>query len=269
MKICFVIPTLTSGGAERVAVTVLSALDGTRHQRTLYLFSAADAVYFERLDPRVQVVVARQRSWPARLLELTRFLRQTRPDIVMPFLSYFITAIAASLAGGHARVIFNQGTPTSGFLDDPDFGWRRPLRRRVFAAMTRWFYRRATAVVVTSQGVADDLAVRYGVPRDKLIVVHNPVDVDAIGRAASSAVDAPADGPLLAAAGRLAGVKNYPLLLETLAQLAEARPGFSVTVPIAARSSGWPPVSAWPRASASGDFKPTRGSSSRARTSSC
>ena len=57
MKICFVIPTLTSGGAERVAVTVLSALDGTRHQRTLYLFSAADAVYFERLDPRVRVVV--------------------------------------------------------------------------------------------------------------------------------------------------------------------------------------------------------------------
>jgi glycosyltransferase involved in cell wall biosynthesis len=222
MKICFVIPTLTSGGAERVAVTVLSALDGTRHQRTLYLFSAADAVYFERLDPRVQVVVARQRSWPARLLELTRFLRQTRPEIVMPFLSYFITATAASLAGGHARVIFNQGTPTSGFLDDPDFSWRRPLRRRVFAAMTRWFYRRATAVVVTSQGVADDLAVRYDVPRDKLIVVHNPVDVDAIGRAASSVVDAPADGPLLAAAGRLAGVKNYPLLLETLAQLAEA-----------------------------------------------
>ena len=29
----------------------------------------------------------------------------------------------------------------------------------LFAAMTRWFYRRADAVVVTSQGVADDLAV--------------------------------------------------------------------------------------------------------------
>ena len=29
VKICFVIPTLTSGGAERVAVTVLSGLDGT------------------------------------------------------------------------------------------------------------------------------------------------------------------------------------------------------------------------------------------------
>lgn len=223
MKICFVIPTLTGGGAERVAVTVLSALDGDRHQRTLYLFSAADAVYVERLDPRVRVVVARQRSWPARLVELTRFLKQTRPDIVMPFLSYFITAIAASLAGGDTRVIFNQGTPTSGFLDDPDFGWRRPLRRRVFAALTRWFYRRATAVVVTSQGVADDLAVGYGVPRDKLIVVHNPVDVDAIVHAASSAADMPTERPLLAAAGRLAGVKNYPLLLETLAQLSGAQ----------------------------------------------
>ena len=50
MKICFVIPTLTGGGAERVAVTVLSAL--SRHERTLYLFSDADAVYLDRAaDP--------------------------------------------------------------------------------------------------------------------------------------------------------------------------------------------------------------------------
>jgi hypothetical protein len=50
VKICFVIPTLTSGGAERVAVTVLSALDGARHERVLYLFSAKNAVYLDRVD---------------------------------------------------------------------------------------------------------------------------------------------------------------------------------------------------------------------------
>ena len=61
MKICFVIPSLTSGGAERVAVTVLSALD--RYERVLYIFSAADGVYFDRIAPGVQVVIARERSW--------------------------------------------------------------------------------------------------------------------------------------------------------------------------------------------------------------
>ncbi len=219
MKVCFVIPTLTSGGAERVAVTVLSALD-PRHERVLYLFSSADGVYFDRIAPGVRVVIARERSWIGRLVELARFLKSFQPDVVMPFLSYFITAIAVWMARTSARLIFNQGTPTTGFLDDADFGWRDPLRRRLFAAMTRWFYRRADAVVVTSQGVADDLATSYGVPRRQMRILHNPVDLQAIAEASHQPVEAePSAGPLLVAVGRLASVKGYPLLIEAVARL--------------------------------------------------
>ena len=139
MKICFVIPSLTSGGAERVAMTVLSALDAARHERVLYLFSGERGVYFDRVAPDVRVVIASRRSWPGRLWELVRFLRATRPDVVMPFLSYFITATAVWLSRIPARVIFNQGTPTTGFLDDPDFAWRRPWKRRLFSLVTRGF----------------------------------------------------------------------------------------------------------------------------------
>ena len=227
MKICFIIPSLSGGGAERVAVTVLSALDGTRHERVLYLFSGADGVYFDRIAPGIRVVIAARRSWAGRLWELASFLRASRPDIVMPFLSYFITAIAVRLAGVSSRVVFNQGTPTTGFLDDPDFAWRPPWRRRAFAVLTRFFYGRAAAVVVTSQGVADDLVANYGVPRSKIRVLHNPVDLEAIAAAAGQPVehrDAAEEHPLVAAAGRLAGVKNYPLLLDAVAALKSDTP---------------------------------------------
>ena len=75
MKICFIIPTLSGGGAERVAVTVLGALDGTRHERMLYLFSGADGAYFDRIAPGIRVVIAERRSWAGRLWELAAFLR--------------------------------------------------------------------------------------------------------------------------------------------------------------------------------------------------
>ncbi len=227
MKICFVIPSLSGGGAERVAVTVLSALDGARHERMLYLFSGADGVYFDRIAPGIRVVIAERRSWAGRLWELASFLRSSRPDIVMPFLSYFITAMAARLAGVSSRVVFNQGTPTTGFLDDADFAWQKPWRRRVFAAVTRIFYARADAVVVTSEGVADDLVANYEVPRSKIRVLHNPVDLDAIVAAAATPTaggDLAHDHPVVAAAGRLAGVKNYPLLLDAIAELSKATP---------------------------------------------
>jgi glycosyltransferase involved in cell wall biosynthesis len=226
VKICFVIPTLTSGGAERVAVTVLSALDEARHERVLYVFSLENAVYRDRIAPGIRVVVAQQASWLGRMRELAAFLRAFNPDVVMPFLSYFITAIAVKVAGVRSIVIFNQGTPTSGFLDDPDFSWRQPLRRKAFAAMTRFFYRRAHAVVATSQGVADDLTTNYGVPRDRIRVLHNPVDLDAIAQQSAEPIppELTSDRPVVAAAGRLANVKNYPLLIAAVAELAPTTP---------------------------------------------
>jgi glycosyltransferase involved in cell wall biosynthesis len=226
VKICVVIPSLAGGGAERVAVTVLSALDPSRYERVLYLFSG-EGVYFDRLDPGVQVVVAKQRSWQARMRELARFLRAARPDIVMPFLSYFITASAARWAGSRARIVFNQGTPTTGFLNDPDFSWRGPVRRRVFAAVTRFFYTRADAVVVTSEGVGNDLVTRYGVPREKIRVLHNPVDLSAITHLATESIaDAvlPPTRPVIVSAGRLAAVKNYPLLIDAVSELSKHIP---------------------------------------------
>ena len=140
-------------------------------------------MYLDRVAPGIRVVVAQQRSWFGRLRELASFLREFQPDVVMPFLSYFITAMAVRLAGVSSIVIFNQGTPTSGFLDDPDFHWKRPVRRRVFALMTRFFFRRADGIVATSEGVAEDLVANYAVPRSKIRVLHNPVDLDAIAQA--------------------------------------------------------------------------------------
>ena len=40
-RVCFVIPSLAGGGAERVAVQVLNALDRSRWDRLLFLFERA------------------------------------------------------------------------------------------------------------------------------------------------------------------------------------------------------------------------------------
>ena len=225
MKVCFVLPSLAGGGAERAAVIVLSGLDRTRHQRTLYLFSG-EGVYFDQVSPDVRIVTASKTGRVGRLLELASFLRAERPDVLMPFMSYFTTAIAAIISGVKSRVVFNQGTPMTGFLEDPDFSWQRPWRRRLFAALTRLFYGRASAVVVTSHGMAADLMSNYGIAGSKIRVLPNPVDIAGVAAAAAEPIDdaIDADTPVVAAAGRLAGVKNYPLLIDAVASLAAEQP---------------------------------------------
>ena len=76
-------------------------------------------------------------------------------------------------------------------------------------------------MLVTSQGVADDLVNRFGVSREHVDVVHNPVDLDAIATGVAGPAP-PGDRwphPAIVAAGRLAEAKNYPLLIDAVALL--------------------------------------------------
>ena len=227
-KVCFALPSLAGGGAERTAVQILNAVDGERWERSLYLF-AREGPYLSDVSSSIQIAGGGGGSSRiGRWLALRRFILDVRPDVVVAFLSYFSVLCAVRAAGVGARVVFDQGTPLSEFLQDADYRWSRPLDRRVFAAATRFGYAAADLVVTTSRGVADDLVKSFGVKRERVRVVHNPVDLDGIAAAASQPID-PAHAalwrpPVIVAAGRLADVKNYPLLIEAFGLVRQRTP---------------------------------------------
>jgi glycosyltransferase involved in cell wall biosynthesis len=219
-KICFVLPSLNGGGAERAAVNILNALDPVRWDRSMYLFRR-EGPYLAELDPSIRLVSGDVDSRSGRWLALRRFLRATRPELVVSFMSYFTVLSAARAAGVGARVVFNLQTPMSAFLEDADYHWRQPWHRHAFELVTRVGYRLVDAIVATSAGVADDLVARFGVARDRISVLHNPVDLASIATAADEPLDRAHDWlwsrPVIVAAGRLADAKNYPLLLDAFA----------------------------------------------------
>jgi glycosyltransferase involved in cell wall biosynthesis len=221
-KVCFVLPSLNGGGAERAAVHILNALDPIVWDRSMYLFRREGA-YLDAVDGAITLSSGDERSRLGRWTALRRYFVATRPDLIVSFLTYLSVLSAASAARIGARVIFNQQTPISAFLTDRDYHWRRPWHRRVFSWASRRGYRRADAIVATSTGVADDLSRAFGVAADRIHVVHNPIDLEAIARAASEPLDAVHEAawehPVIVAAGRLADAKNYPLLIEALALL--------------------------------------------------
>jgi glycosyltransferase involved in cell wall biosynthesis len=219
-RVCFVLPSLAGGGAERAAVQILNALDGHVWDRSMYLFKR-EGPYLNEVDGGVRVVAGDQTPRRRRVTGLRQFIRTEKPDVVMVFLSYFsvMAAVRAALRG--TRVIFNQQTPISAFLADADYRWRLPIRRRLFTWLARLSYPNADAVVATSHGVADELRDRFGVAEEHLHVVPNPVDLKRIDAAMKEPLDAAHDAvwtrPAVVAAGRLADAKNYPLMLDAFA----------------------------------------------------
>jgi glycosyltransferase involved in cell wall biosynthesis len=226
-RICFVLPSLNGGGAERAAVQILNGLDAARWDRSMFLF-AREGPYLSEVSSSIPVYGAGTTSRSGRWQALRRHVVEHRPDLVMAFLSYFTTLSAVRAANVGAKVAFNQQTPMSAFLTDRDYHWRRGWHKAVFSAVTRVGYAAADLIVATSEGVAVDLTRSFGVSPDQIRVLANPVDLDRVRAAVAEPVDdtllPPGDGPLIVAAGRLAEAKNYPLLIDALGMLRERLP---------------------------------------------
>lgn len=222
LKVVFVLPSLHGGGAERAAVTLLAGLPQAAYDLTLYLF-AREGPYLSHVPSHVQLVVGSP-GRAGRLLALRRFIAREQPDIVVSFLSHFTVYAAVRSAGTHTRYVVSQQTPLSGFLQDADYHWRRPTHRRVFETVARAAYPGVDLIAATSAGVADDLVTNFGVRREQIAIVHNPVDVSAVESSAAEPLDRALqiddDVPTIVTAGRLADAKNLPLLVASLEVLA-------------------------------------------------
>src|SRR6478752_4275816 len=221
-KVCFVLPSLNGGGAERAAVQILNSLDADRWDRSMFLF-AREGPYLSELDPSIQLLSADVSSRWSRWRALRSHVARERPSIVMAFLSYFSVLSASRFANTGAKVVFNLQTPMSAFLTDADYHWRRGGHKAAFSSATRIAYGAADLIIATSHGVAADLTASFGIDPAGIEVIANPVDLDRVRAAAAEPIDEgvlPAgDGPLIVAAGRLAEAKNYPLMIEAFAAL--------------------------------------------------
>ena len=226
-RICFVLPSLNGGGAERAAVQILNGLDPARWHRSMFLF-AREGPYLAEVDPDVVITSADTASRFAKWNALRSFIAAERPDIVMAFLSFFSVLGAARAAHSGAKVIFNLQTPMSAFLTDADYHWRNRGHKSAFAAVARIGYAATDLIVATSRGVADDLTAEFGIDPDRIEVLANPVDLERVRAAAAEPIDdnvlPPGPGPLIVAAGRLADAKNYPLMIESFALLRQQLP---------------------------------------------
>jgi glycosyltransferase involved in cell wall biosynthesis len=89
------------------------------------------------------------------------------------------------------------------------------------AAVQRWLHRRATHVTAVSEAVAGTV-VAFGVPRERITVIPNGVDMARFDGAGADrgALGAANGEPVVGSVGCLAARKDYATLLDALARMA-------------------------------------------------
>jgi glycosyltransferase involved in cell wall biosynthesis len=210
-RVAFIINSLAGGGAEKVMCTLLrsSRFEGQEVDISLILLDDEPAAYEPPDWLRVMQLNSRQ-SFIRSLVLLIGALRTIRPDVTLSFLT---RANVASLIACHLlgipSIISERVNTSSHFSGGAG------------ATVSRWLvrstYHWARRIIAVSPGVAGDLSTSFGVPPDKLVVIANPIDVEAIQQLAGADSEIP-DGPITVAMGRFVPNKNFSLLIDGFAQ---------------------------------------------------
>ena len=207
--VALVLPSFAGGGAERVALSLISglapegvaivALDSRGPLRSL----APEGVEIADLDrPRLR------HAWPA----LLRRLRSMRPAVVLSTFGHVNLALLAMrplLTTGTRLVIREANTPSLALRRE-----RVPapaLMRRAY----RLLYPTADLVLCQHRSMAEEMRTRFGVPAERAVVLPNPVDSARVR--AEPPHREPGSGRRFVAAGRLTHQKGFDRLVDMVA----------------------------------------------------
>jgi glycosyltransferase involved in cell wall biosynthesis len=151
---------------------------------------------------------------------LARYLRAERPAALFAAMPVpnLLAIWARRLAGVPTRVLVSERNTLSAMI-----GGSRRWRDRHLPALLGHAYRLADGIVAVSDGVADDLARRSGLPRGRITTVYNPVVTPELAALAAQPVAhrwfVPGAPPVVLGVGSLSPRKDFTTLVRAFARL--------------------------------------------------
>lgn len=222
-KVVFLVTHPSAGGVQELWVNLAEGFRARGHEvRLMALYPARGREMRETPAdiPWHCLAPAKPRVAPILLLRLARAFRRLQPDIVftaMPFANV-LAPIAASIAGGRARIVTSHHSPA-----DTHGRW---LDRIDAMTGSRG---RVRAIVSVSDSVKASLAGKPAAYLAKCVTIHNalpPRIEELIGELAPRGPRRPSGQGKVIATGRLSAQKNY----ETLLMAARHLPEFTITI---------------------------------------
>jgi glycosyltransferase involved in cell wall biosynthesis len=228
IRLLYVVANFVTGGAERHLLEMWRRIDRTRFDVRAAVLKREGAFTprFESLGiPITDLEVGRRIYDPSGirgLLRLVSLVREFRPDIIHGYL--FGPNLFAALAGRAC------GVPVVCVAKRNVDAFESPRQ----IAIQRLAHRMATHVTAVSREVGES-SVALGIPRERVTVIENGVDV---GRFDPDAAPVPVPGlparrngvPLIGSVGCLAPRKDFGTLLEALARLRSAGAEFRCAI---------------------------------------
>lgn len=211
-KIMILVPTLQTGGQERIAVNTANTLKN-RYNVTVVIFNSEDAVY----HPDCQIISLNMPAADGKMKKALNALRRAKAlkrlkrelgiDITISFgMTANLTNILSSGQGKTVARISSYGE----VLDNP---------------LCRFTYGRSDRIICSTRAMEDRLKELFPNCREKSHVIFNPIDIAALLEKGSVPVDDYTFSPhTIVSHGRLHEIKNYPRLIRAFSLVRQSVP---------------------------------------------
>ncbi|MCE2424531.1 MAG: glycosyltransferase [Pseudomonadales bacterium] len=216
-------PSLGGGGAERAILDIARGLAERGVPADLVLVRA-EGPYLDLLPGHVRLVDLAARRALTSLVPLISYLRKRNPDVLI------ITLPETNVVGMMARWLSKVKVPVilrraSNFTMEYTHG---SPKMRLTLLIEKLFMPAATAIVVNSPGVAEDLRRRVPLAARLVHVIHNPVVWGDHRQKSALPVEHhwfdDAHVPIILCVGRLSPPKDLATVLHAFARLVSSRP---------------------------------------------
>lgn len=222
-QIAIFIPSLTGGGAERVMVALANGFTARGIAVDLVLASA-NGPYLKDVSASVRVMDFKRGRVLSSILPLANYLKFHQPLAMISAMGHanIVAVCARWISGVPTPLVVTEHANVTRALSETSRLWQY-----LMPVMMRWTYCHAEYIVTVSSGVADDLATVISVPRDRIQVIYNPVEIARITDLCMVDIDCSSllEGtvPLILATGRLCPQKDFSTLVKAFALLRKNR----------------------------------------------
>ncbi|MDE4085890.1 glycosyltransferase [Planococcus maritimus] len=214
-NIAFIIPTLSKGGAERVVTTLTNSqnedIDILVYHRVENEYKTKGNIINLEIDPSPKIS-GKLVNVVKKVIKLKSIKRKNKYKTLISFLDNPNLINILTMSKSCKTIVSIRNKQSMEY---------RGIAKIIHRNVVRYFYSKADTIVAISEGVKKDLIDNFGIPKEKVKVIYNPIDLKEIQKLAKleSSININRDSKLeIVTLGRLVEQKGHTYLIKALSE---------------------------------------------------